>query len=345
MSVNKTEPVCDFSDIQEKVYSTLKNIIAKKKIPNALLFTGNNGTGKQTAAMLFAQTINCHLKKNCLSKKSCNKCKSCKKIISGMHPDIILISPQKEKILIKQIREIYSFVSGKPNEAKMRMILIIDADKMNNQASNALLKILEEPSEKTFFILLAEKLTSLIPTIISRCRHIRFMPVSYKNITHILINDYNVNKKIALVAALSSQGNLKKALMLVNKSQDKESIDWVERRKWLIKEISSIITQKKNIPDNLKALFLAERLSKEPEHLRDSILIIRTWFRDIAVSRFIPKHVINSDFKNILKKINKYVSAQDAIIWLKELHNVEKKIDANTIIRLTLEHFFLKIII
>ncbi|OQY01910.1 MAG: DNA polymerase III subunit delta' [Desulfobacteraceae bacterium 4572_130] len=344
MSVNITETMYDFSHIQEKVYFTLKNIIEKRKIPNALLFTGNKGTGKQTAAMLFAQTINCYLKKNSLTKKSCDKCKSCKKIISGMHPDIILISPQKEKILIEQIRGLYSFVSGRPHEAKMRMILIIDADKMNNQASNALLKILEEPFEKTFFILLAEKLTKLIPTIISRCRHIRFMPISYKNIKHILINDYNINKKLASITALASQSNLKKALMLVNKSQNKEAIDWIKRREWLIKEISSIIV-KKNISDRLKALPLSEKLSREPELLKDSILIIRTWFRDIAIFRFIPDHVINSDFKKILKNINENISVQDAITWLKELHKVEKKIDSNAIIRLTLEHFFLKITI
>ncbi len=169
--------VIDQMQYQIKVVSELTHIIQTKRIPNALLFNGNDNTGRKEAAFLFAKGINCLNK----VKPFCNNCRSCRKINEHSHPDIFCIKLPKDKkiISISRIRKIGSAISAKPNEAEFRMILIQNAELMNIQAQNALLKMLEEPPEKTFFILITDKVSLLTPTIISRCRKIRFKPCSY----------------------------------------------------------------------------------------------------------------------------------------------------------------------
>ncbi|MCP4722681.1 MAG: DNA polymerase III subunit delta', partial [Desulfobacteraceae bacterium] len=159
--------------MSEQTISELNFIIQADRIPNALLFSGEKSTGKKERAFEFAKAANCRD-----TTRPCNNCLSCKKINAGMHPDIIQVSlaEKKKMISISQIREIGLLISSKPNEAHKRMVLILDADKMNVQAQNALLKVLEEPPENTFFILTATQLAPLLPTILSRCRQIRFFP-------------------------------------------------------------------------------------------------------------------------------------------------------------------------
>ncbi|MEA1968857.1 MAG: DNA polymerase III subunit delta', partial [Thermodesulfobacteriota bacterium] len=325
---------------------TLKRVLKAGNIPNALLFTGQKGSGKKQAAMEFARTINCQIdEKSSSLGKPCNQCKSCKKIIAGVHPDIICLSPDKNIIKIARIKEIFSSIAVRPHEAKMRMILIEDADTMNIEASNSLLKILEEPPLRTFFILTAKNLTDLIPTIISRCRHIRFKPISSKIIKDKLVNDHAVDPAMASVASAYADGSIKKALMFVNisdKTDETDKTDWIKRRRWIIQEISSIIIKGGGYRDKLSVMVFTEKLSKESELIVDSLSIIRTWLRDIAVYNFSPEKIINSDYPELLKKITQSLPVQKSLSLIKELYEVEKKIKANTVIRLTLEHFFLK---
>lgn len=342
---------------QAEAVLALKSMLQSRNIPNALLFTGNRDTGRKKAAICFAQTLNCENKKESLSSNEpCNKCRSCRKIISGMHPDIIQLSPEKDKIKISQIRDIYPALTMAPHEAEMRMVVIENAGKMNTQAGNALLKMLEEPPERTFFILLAENLADLLPTIISRCRHIRFRHISCESIKLKLINEYDIDPMSASIAAASSSGSITKALMLVNirqypdpgKPADKHgnTVDWIKRRKWLVQEFSNLIIRAKKIrTDTSAALIMAEKLSREPELLKDSIFIIKTWLRDLAVYRYNPEKIINSDFFPLLKNITAWVSVQKVISWFRELYAAESRIESNTSIRLTLECFFLKLIL
>ena len=122
----------------------------------------------------------------------------------------------------------------------MRMVMIEDADKMNAEAGNALLKILEEPPDRTFFILLASDITLLLPTIISRCRHIRFKPVSSCSIKKRLISEHGIDKKTAEVAADSSCQSMERALRMLNLCEVPE-IDWVKRRKWLLTQLTALL--------------------------------------------------------------------------------------------------------
>ncbi|MFO7884369.1 MAG: DNA polymerase III subunit delta' [Desulfobacteraceae bacterium] len=322
----------------------LKKLLENGHIPNALLFTGQKDSGRKKAALFFAQTINCQ-QKDTLSfrEKPCGQCISCRKINSGEHPDIIGVKPEKNIIRISQIKTIFSSITAKPHEADMRMILIEDADTMNNEASNSLLKILEEPPLRTFFVLTAKSLTDLLPTILSRCRHIRFKPVSADSLGKKLTADHGVDPITASTAAEYGNGSLDRARRFANISDREDKIDWIKRRKWIINQISDIITCKEK--DSLLIMKFAEKLSREKDLLEDSIDIIRTWLRDIAVFRFSPDRVINKDVTDLLKKTSARFTPKKSVTLINDLYDAEKKIQANTVPRLTLEAFLFRLIL
>ncbi|ACN15773.1 HolB [Desulforapulum autotrophicum HRM2] len=314
-------------------------LLATLKIPNALLFVGNPDLGKVETALAFARALNCQGEKR-NDGLACDQCRSCKKILSSMHPDIICVAPVKERIKISQIREIYGQIKAKPHEAKFRMVLIQGAEAMNPEASNALLKILEEPPERTFFILTTERTDGLLPTILSRCRQVTFSPMDQGKIEQILVRDHGIDTTTAGIAASWSQGSLQKALKFTGIVKSDDTTDWPERRRWMITAISTLIRG----ANPGVALLLAEKINQNPELLGGTLAILESFFRDMVVFKYNTEKIINSDFQTLLTETDSGISTQRVLSWITELHHVEKKIKANAGIRLTLEAFLFKLI-
>ena len=343
MGIDQTMSDFDQLQYQAKTVSELTIIIQAKKIPNALLFSGNENTGRKESAFLFAKACNC-LKETGIA---CNTCKSCRKIDADSHPDILCVNLRKGKkiISISQIREMGLAISSKPNEAKFRMVLILNADLMNRQAQNALLKMLEEPPEKTFFILIANKTSYLLPTIISRCRNIRFKPLTDKLIEHCLINEFKVDKQMAVIASKTADSDLKKAMMYLNLNQNDEAkdVDWIKRRKWLLNALASIIKTDSNTCIS-KGLMLSQKLSFNPDLIDDTIAIMKTFFRDLMIFKLYPKKIVNLDFFDTFTDISQMVETKKKCDWTGYLYETEKRLASNCTLRLTLDKFFLKIV-
>ncbi len=200
---------------QERATDILKASVSEKKIAHAYLFIGPDGVGKHSAAIEFAKLVNCALKKN----DNCGKCASCTKIKNTTHPDIFIISAEEGQriIPIDKIRELSSRLSLKPFEARYR-VAIIDAQSLNEESSNALLKTLEEPGPDMVFILIAVNASALSDTIVSRCQVVRFRPLSRHDVIGILRADFDFDEKEAGFLADLSGLNIKKALLL--KTQD-----------------------------------------------------------------------------------------------------------------------------
>ncbi len=186
----------------------LTTFLKTGSIPHALLFTGIEGVGKNTAALAFAMACNCTATPSLAkpqhpdppateinSPNPCGVCKSCRKIKSGHHPDVAHIKPSGPFIRIDQIRNLYQMFVMKPYEAKYRVAILADAHKLNPQAGNAFLKMLEEPPAQTVLILTASEKTALLPTIVSRCQHIHFNPISRKHLAGMLMAQKGWTKK------------------------------------------------------------------------------------------------------------------------------------------------------
>ena len=139
------------------------------RLPHALLISGPRGVGKRSLAdALVARTL-------CAApgETACGVCHGCSMLASGYHPDLLRVEPEegKRQIRIDVIREVNAFVAQTPQQGGYRVILIAPAEAMNQAAANALLKSLEEPGQRTLFVLLADIPSRLLPTIRSRCQH------------------------------------------------------------------------------------------------------------------------------------------------------------------------------
>lgn len=167
----------------------LLNSIKAKRVAHAYLFTGEEALGKKTVALQFAQIINCQLLD--IDKRPCGKCLSCEQFNKAYIPDLFFIQPEKQEIKIGQIKDLIEKINLKSYILEYKIVIIDQAEKMNQEAADALLKILEEPPKNSIFILISSYLYLLPPTIISRTQIIDFFLLSQEEIRALII----ANKK------------------------------------------------------------------------------------------------------------------------------------------------------
>lgn len=208
--------------------SILERLASTGRVPHSLLFAGPEGVGKKLFALRIAMTLTCVDKAGALP---CGKCSGCiraanaqipeasdknrdafKKVIFTDHPDVGIISAYKRLIVVDAIREMEAEANKRPFEARGRLFVIDDADKMNDAAANALLKTLEEPPPTTGIILITSRPDSLLPTIRSRCQIMRFVPVDRNETADLLASLGRLSRTDADLAAAVSGGSVGKAV-------------------------------------------------------------------------------------------------------------------------------------
>ena len=166
-----------FADLagQSALIGQLQNDFARGSYVHAYLLTGPGGTGKRSAAQLCAMAALCRGE-----HKPCGACGPCRRVLSGTHPDVHTVVPEKGKQIISVgvMRDVLDTVAVKSFEDGAKVILIPQAERMNAAAQNCLLKTLEEPPERTVFFLITDQPAALLPTIVSRCRVVRFHPLT-----------------------------------------------------------------------------------------------------------------------------------------------------------------------
>ena len=329
-----------------KAESELERIAASGNFPNAFLFTGKAGIEMADTAEELARVVNCESPKDGpFRHMACRECRPCRKIGNRMHPDIIHLFPEKDVIKISRIRELCSTLTVRANEAFMRVVLFHDAEAMNTEAQNALLKTLEEPPRDTLFILMADNAASLLPTVVSRCRHIPFQVSGAVEIRDRLERTHGVNPDYAAVCAAMADGDMQRAMRFANLESTDTETDWIERRKWLLRQIEKLILPKDSSDANpLEALLTAEHLDRQPELLKDSLAVIRSFLRDLAVIGYTEKNLVNTDCFSTLSRIAEKTQVSGILSWMGKLHETERKIESNATSRLVLEKFFTEIL-
>jgi DNA polymerase-3 subunit delta' len=143
--------------------------VQHQRLAHALLFAGPQGLGKRQLALAFGQFLLCE---SPVHEGACGQCRSCRLFEAGNHPDLLLIEPEEEgkDLTVGQVREVSSWQALKPQYAGHKVILVAPADRMNQNAANALLKTLEEPTPGTVLLLVTDRPSGLLPTIRSRCQ-------------------------------------------------------------------------------------------------------------------------------------------------------------------------------
>lgn len=197
-------------DLPKKI---LTNAIKQNKVNHAYIFHGKDGIGKMALAEKFSQHLICK------NGTACMECTPCKQFISRTSDDfkIIDIMPDKNEILVDQIREAVNDVYIKPHLFQKKIYIINNADKMNVRSQNAFLKVFEEPPQYAVFILIAQSTASILPTILSRGCEVRFSPLGIENLKEAVrkCSDYEITDDIALMA----DGSVSVALGLINSDE------------------------------------------------------------------------------------------------------------------------------
>jgi DNA polymerase III subunit delta' len=157
----------------------LEEAVDRKRLPHAMLFTGPESIGKKMVAYAIAQKLLCEVESS-----PCGICPSCLRVIKHQSENVLFIEPAGQNIKVDQARHIIEFLSL-ANFGRNRVIIIDQANLFNPQAANSILKILEEPNENVFFILIAPEAESMMRTIRSRSQVIRFHPLSESEIKSI----------------------------------------------------------------------------------------------------------------------------------------------------------------
>jgi DNA polymerase III subunit delta' len=155
-----------------KQWHRLQSSWTNKKMPQSMLFVGSLDSVFIGFVKQFSQLIVCKKKE----ASPCFACSDCLMAEHSEHPDVEWVKPEKSggAIKIDQIREVQNYSYLTPQRAQHRLIVIESAERMNTAAANSLLKILEEPAEHTLFMLLAQQLSTVLPTVLSRCQIVRF---------------------------------------------------------------------------------------------------------------------------------------------------------------------------
>lgn len=172
MNKGTTDKLCYSSLLgQERAKEIIARALVRDRVPHAYLFRGPDGVGKKRFARGLAAAVNC---RNLQGVQACGICVSCKKLLSGNHPDYLVVEPEKGAIKIDQVRKVCRELSYPPYESPTRIVVLEDVHTMRREASNSLLKTLEEPPEKNLLILTAESSSEVLSTITSRCQVIPF---------------------------------------------------------------------------------------------------------------------------------------------------------------------------
>jgi DNA polymerase III subunit delta' len=174
---------------------------------HAWLVTGPPGSGRSTAATAFAAALAC-------PEDGCGVCDTCRTAPLGAHPDVDVITAPGLTYGVSEARDLVARASMSPISSPWHAIVVEDADRLTEQAVNVLLKALEEPPPHTVWILCAPSVEDVLPTIVSRARHVPLRTPGTADIADLLVDNYGVDRAMASFAARASQGHIGRARAL-----------------------------------------------------------------------------------------------------------------------------------
>ncbi|MGQ9499561.1 MAG: DNA polymerase III subunit delta' [Dissulfurimicrobium sp.] len=318
---------------QHRIIKTMGRILKRGRLAHAYILTGPEGIGKEAIALDLAMLLLCDTPRLEDPPEPCGMCQNCKKAGRGVHPDILILRPDGASIKIDQIRGLQRMISFAPLEAKRRVSIIINAHKMNNEASNALLKTLEEPPSHNHLFLTAISTEQLITTVVSRCQVLRCNVLKPEDITKLMKKNGLPCPEDAMTFISSmAQGSIICAENLLNQGI-------LDIRNWIF----DLMT--KDGPDAVPVFFnLTKRLSQDLETTLLALKVIRSITRDLILLletqceskknltadwRSYISHLINQDRLQSLYTIKNKINKEGIEQYKSLLEHAEKIIEQN----------------
>lgn len=261
----------------------LRQHVVHDEVRHAYLFTGTSGLGKRTLALRFAQALNCE--RPVSAGVPCLLCKTCAQIEAMKYVDLNVIEPTIKdpkdgkifiphpngEIRIDQIRDLQKSFNLKPYQSKYKVSLFIRFETANENASNALLKTLEEAPAHAILILTAENTEQLLPTINSRCEILRLRPLPIESVTSDLMSRGIEEERARLLAHLSG-GRPGYARKLI------EDVTLLEKREERLNDLQTLLPAPR-----VEKFSYADKLAKDKDVMRQTILVWLSYWRDVLL--------------------------------------------------------------
>ena len=174
---------------------------ARGGMTHAWLVTGPPGSGRSTAARAFAAALQC-------ADAGCGQCHECRTVVAGAHPDVTLVATEHVNLRAEDVRPLVSLAQQRPSLGRWRVIVIEDADRLNDTSGNLLLKAIEEPPPRTVWLLCAPSPDDVLVTIRSRCRHVGLRVPPVADVAALLVRRHGVDQAIAAFAARAASSHV-----------------------------------------------------------------------------------------------------------------------------------------
>ncbi|MBG6190512.1 DNA polymerase-3 subunit delta' [Arthrobacter sp. CAN_A212] len=191
---------------QEPVVEQLKRAASADQPNHAWLFTGPPGSGRSNAARAFAAALLCD--REPLDERGCGECRACRTALAGSHADITNVTTEKVTISIDEARELVRKAQDKPSTGRWRVIIVEDADRMQERSTNVLLKAIEEPPPRTIWLLCAPSPGDVLVTIRSRCRAVNLRLPPVQDVADLLVRRDGIDPATAEAAARAAQSHI-----------------------------------------------------------------------------------------------------------------------------------------
>jgi DNA polymerase III delta' subunit len=319
-----------FDDVlgNSQTIKILKKSLQRNRIPNSLLFFGPEGVGKRDVAMVLAKAMNCLKNKD----DACEVCASCRAIENGNFPDVMVISPEKNVLKIEQMRAMKQTAYLKPMVGRKRIFVIDQAEKMNEESANSVLKILEEPPAFTHIILITHNPYLILPTIKSRCQDLSFSQISKQDIEKVLVERGQDEEKARIISLLV-RGNLKQAMNL-----DWDEVQPLREKAW---QLFNVVLRGKGASSFVKDYAFRRRESIEAEFVQ-VLEILSSFCRDLLLIKSSEKKnlLMNPDYENGLRDVETRISLGQALEFLVKidsaLYALERNVNVNLLVSSTL---------
>ncbi|MBR1865297.1 MAG: DNA polymerase III subunit delta [Lachnospiraceae bacterium] len=326
--------MANFGDIigHEDIVRHFKSSMELGKVSHAYILNGEKGSGKRTLATVVAKMLQCESGQ----PDPCGTCKSCLQVESGNQPDIIWVQHEKPNVVsVDEIRtQILNDIDLKPYSSKYKIYIVPDAQLMNPQAQNALLKTLEEPPEYAVLMLLTNNIDTFLPTVLSRCIVLNFKPVEPLSMMEYLTGQMGLDQAKARFCTDFAQGNLGKAVRLAI------SPDYNE-----IKEDSIRLLRRIQDMEMDEIIEAVRNLGKYKLDISDYIDIMTMWFRDILMVKISnsPNKIIFKDEFSVMKKQGSRISYEGIENVLQAMDKLKVRLEANVNFEIAMELMLLTV--
>lgn len=316
----------------EQIIEHLQNAIATDKVSHAYILNGPEKSGKLMLADAFAMTLQCEAG----GTEPCMECHSCKQAVGQNQPDIIYVTHEKPNtISVEDIRtQVNNDIAIKPYSSPRKIYIINEAEKMNAQAQNALLKTIEEPPEYAVILLLTTNADAFLPTILSRCVTLNLKAVSDEKIRNFLMRQHRIPDYQADICVAFAQGNVGKAVQLASSEEFNELKAFVIR---LMKQLPEM--------EFYELLAAVKQVGEYKLTIYDFFDLMMVWYRDVLIfkaTKDVNRLIFKDEVYDIKRQAEKS-SYRGIEAILNALQKAQVRLKANVNFDLVIELLFMTI--